>query len=259
MEVDDRSSVIRALRRGLDLGLVHIDTAEMYGSGAVERIVGEAVAGRRGEVFLVSKVLPQNATYQGTLRACEASLSRLGTDYLDLYLLHWVGDHPLAETLRAFERLAADGKIRCYGVSNFDAEELEEAFSLTGAGRIACNQVLYHLRQRGIEHEVIPSCERHGMAVVGYSPFGSGRFPSPSSAGGKVLQEIAGVQGATPRQVALAFLIRREPLFAIPKAARVEHVEDNAAAASLTLSDEDIRRLEQAFPRGGRPRTLPTL
>ncbi len=259
MQVDDRRAVIGALRRGLDLGMTHIDTAEMYGSGTVERIVGEAIAGRRGDVFLVSKVLPQNATFQGTLRACEASLSRLGTDYLDLYLLHWAGEHPLAETLRAFEKLVADGKIRSYGVSNFDTNELEEAVSLAGHGRIACNQVLYHLRQRGIEHEVIPACERHGIAVVGYSPFGSGRFPSQSRASGRVLQEIAVDHGATPRQVALAFLTRQDSLFAIPKAARVEHVEDNAAAADLILSDDDMHRLDHAFPRGARPRTLPTL
>lgn len=259
MERGDRKECIRALRRGLDLGMMHIDTAELYGSGEVERIVGTAIAGRRGEVFLASKVLPQHASFQGTVRACEASLKRLGTDHLDLYLLHWAGRRPLAETLRAFEHLVSAGKIRFYGVSNFDAREIKEAVSLAGPGKIACNQVLYHLRQRGIEHAVTPACERHGIAVVGYSPFGSGRFPSPWSAGARVLQHIAAAHAATPRQVALAFLIRQEPLFAIPKAARTEHVEDNAAAADLTLSDEDLRRLDRAFPRGSPPRTLPTL
>lgn len=259
MERGDRREAIRALQRGLDLGMAHLDTAEMYGSGEVERIVGNAIAGRRGEVFLASKVLPHNASFKGTVRACEASLARLGTDYLDLYLLHWAGRHPLAETLRAFEHLVSAGKIRFYGVSNFDAGELEEAVSLAGPGKIACNQVLYHLRQRGIEHEVLPSCERHGIAIVGYSPFGSGRFPTRASAGGEVLQHIAAAHGATPRQVALAFLIRQESLFAIPKAARTEHVEENAAARDLALSEKDIRRLDRVFPRGARPRTLPTL
>ncbi len=239
--------------------MTHIDTAEMYGSGEVERIVGEAIAGRRAEVFLASKVIPQNASFKGAQRACEASLKRLRTDYLDLYLLHWPGRHPLSETIRAFEALVSGGKIRTYGVSNFDKEEIKEAASLAGPGKIACNQVLYHLRERGIEHAVIPACEAYGISVVGYSPFGSGRFPSTKTQGWTVLAEVTAAHQATPYQVALAFLTRQQGLFTIPKAAQVKHVEDNAAAADLVLCDADIRQLDQAFPRGPRPRGLPTL
>ncbi len=259
MERDDRPEAIRALRRGLALGLTHIDTAEMYGAGEVERIIGEVIAGRRGEVFLASKVVPEHASYKGTIRACEASLKRLRTDYVDLYLLHWAGEHPLPETIRAFEQLVSDGKVRAYGVSNFDAGAVEEAVSLAGPGRIACNQVLYHLRERAIEHELIATCEKHGVAVVGYSPFGSGRLPSRQSKGGKVLAQIAASHQPTTRQVALAFLIRRTRLFVIPKAAQVPHVEENADAADLVLSAEDLLHLNAAFPRGPRPRELPTL
>ncbi len=259
MERGDRRETIRAIRRGLDLGMTHVDTAEMYGAGEVERIVGEAIAGRRAEVFLASKVVPDRASYKGTLRACEATVKRLRTDYVDLYLLHWAGEHPLAETIRAFEQLVSDGKIRVYGVSNFDAGAVGEAVSLAGPGRIACNQVLYHLRERGIEHDVIPTCEKHGVAVVGYSPFGSGRFPSRHSKGGKVLAEIAAFHQATARQVALAFLISRPGLFVIPKAGQVPHVEENAAAADLVLSAEDLRHLDDACARGPRPRELPTI
>lgn len=178
LEQSDRREAIQAVRRGLELGMTHIDTAEMYGSGEVERMVGEGIAGHRPEVFLASKVLPEHASYKGTLRGCEASLKRLRTEYLDLYLLHWAGRYPLAETIRAFEQLVSDGKVRAYGVSNFDPGEIEEAVSIAGPEKIACNQVLYHLRQRAIEHGVIPACEKHGIAVVAYSPFGSGRFPS---------------------------------------------------------------------------------
>ena len=231
----------------------------MYGDGRVEELVGAAIAGRRHEVFLVSKVLPSNASYAGTVRACERSLARLGTDYLDVYLLHWPGDAPLAGTLRAFETLVAQGKIRRWGLSNCGVEELAEAHALAGGGRIACNQVLYHLGERAIEHEVMPWCEAHGVAVVAYSPFGSGRFPSPRSPGGRVLAAIAARHDATPRQVALAFLTRRPSVFAIPKAARVAHVQDNAAAAALTLDPSDLAELERAFPRGRRRRGVPTL
>jgi diketogulonate reductase-like aldo/keto reductase len=260
LEQADAASAIAALRRGLDLGLTHVDTAEMYGSGAAERLVGRAIAGRRDEVFLVSKVLPENASRAGSVRACEQSLARLGTDHLDVYLLHWRGSVPLAETVAGFERLRADGKIRAWGVSNFDVDDLEEVTKLAGAGAVACNQVLYHLGERAIEHAVLPWCEQHGIAVVGYSPFGSGgSFPSPRSRGGRVLQEIAEARGATPRQVALAFLVRRPSLFAIPKAADPRHIEENAAAGDLQLHADEIARLEQAFPLGRRPRTLPTV
>lgn len=257
IEKDPRASAIAALRRGLDLGLTHIDTAEMYGAGAAETLVAEAIAGRRDEVFLVSKVVPQNASRKGTIAACERSLTRLKTDRLDGYLLHWPGEHPLEDTLEAFEQLRRDGKIRTWGVSNFDVAELEAAWKIAGA-RLSCNQVLYHLQERAIEHAVIPWCEQHGVAVVAYSPFGSGAFPGPRTKGGRVLQLIADAHGATPRQVALAFLVQRQSVFTIPKAGRPDHVEDNAAAAGLQLSAAEIARLERAFPRGRRPRELPT-
>lgn len=245
MERGDRAGTIAALRRGLDLGMTHIDTAEMYGSGTVEELVGEAIAGRRDQVFLVSKVLPGNASRQGTVRACERSLRRLRTETLDCYLLHWPGPHPLADTIAAFEELVHDGKIKSWGVSNFDEDEVEEAVRLAGPARVACNQVLYHLGERRIEHYVIPACERHGIAVVGYSPFGQGRFTSH-----RVLDEIARQRGATPRQVALAFLTRHPITFTIPKAARMAHVEENAGAGSLALTEFEIARIEAAFPAG---------
>src|SRR5262245_43176899 len=183
IETDDRSSAVAALRRGLDLGMTHIDTAEMYGDGVVEEMVGEAIAGRREDVFLVSKVLPAHASRRGTVTACEASLARLRTDRLDCYLLHWRGRHPLEDTVAAFEQLRAQGKIRSWGVSNFDVRDLEETWTLAGGRRLACNQVLYHLQQRAIEHRVLPWCEEYGVAVVAYSPFGSGRFPGARTGG----------------------------------------------------------------------------
>ncbi len=259
MERDDRAEAIRALRRGLDLGITHVDTAELYGSGEVERLVGEAIAGRREQVFLVSKVVPEHATHQGTLRACEQSLRRLRTDWLDCYLLHWPGRHPLSETIRAFEQLEEQGKIRSWGVSNFDVAELDEALSLAGAASIACNQVLYHLDERAIEAAVLPWCARHSVALVAYSPFGAGRFPPANSPRGRVLVEIARERGATPHQVALAFLVRDHHVFAIPKAARVHHVEDVAGAGSLVLSADELRRIDAAFPRPQGTGRLPVL
>jgi diketogulonate reductase-like aldo/keto reductase len=258
MERDERAAAVAALRRGIDRGLTHIDTAEMYGAGEVERIVGEAIAGRRDELFLVSKVLPSNASRSGTLRACEQSLARLGTDHLDAYLLHWPGDHPLAETIAAFEQLRAQGKIVRWGVSNFDDSELEAAERLA-PGAMACNQVLYHLEERAIEHAVIPWCRRHRVPVVGYSPFGSGAFPPERSRGGKALAAVAARHGASARQVALAFLTREPGWLVIPKAGRVEHVEDNAAALQLRLSPDDLAELDTAFPRGRRRAGIPVL
>jgi diketogulonate reductase-like aldo/keto reductase len=258
-EQGDRREAISAFRRGLDLGLTHIDTAEMYGDGRAEALIGEAIAGRRDEVFLVSKVLPHNASRQGVRAACERSLRQLGTDRLDCYLLHWRGPHPLGETFAAFEALKQEGKILSWGVSNFDEDDLDEALAAAGRGRIACNQVLYHLRERAIEHAVIPWCERHGVAVVAYSPFGHDDFPAAGGAPGKVLAEIASDHGASPRQVALAFLTRRESLFAIPKAGRVAHVEDNAGALALALSEVEIARIDAAFPRGRKPASLPMI
>ena len=259
MEGDDRTGAIVALRRGLDLGMTHVDTAELYGGGEVEELVGEALAGRRDEVFLASKVLPENASRRGTVAACERSLARLRTDRLDLYLLHWPGRHPLRDTLAAFEELVRAGKILAWGLSNFDERELAAAVAIAGEGRVACNQLLYHLEERRIEHAAIPYCEEHGIAVVAYSPLGSGRFPSGRSRGGRVLAEIAAAHGATPRQVALAFLLLRPSLFAIPKASRPEHVEENAAAGDLVLSEDEARRIDDAFPRGRRRPGVPTL
>jgi diketogulonate reductase-like aldo/keto reductase len=258
MEHDARREAIAALRRGLDLGLRHVDTAEMYGGGAVEEMVAEAIEGRREEVFLVSKVLPENATRRGTVIACERSLKRLRTDRLDCYLLHWESRHPLEGTIEAFEELRKAGKVRSYGVSNFDEERLQEAISLAGPGRIACDQVLYHLEERHADTGLIALCQQLGAAFVAYSPLGSGGFPAPASRGGKVLAAIARAHGKTPRQVALAFLCRQPGTFAIPKAANVVHVEENAGAAGLTLTAGEIARIEEAFP-ARRKAELPTL
>jgi len=254
-----RAQAVDALRRGLDLGMSHIDTAEMYGDGAAERVVGEAVRGRRDEAFIVSKVLPQHASRGGTRGACERSLKALGTDRLDCYLLHWRGGHPLEETFAAFEDLLRDGKILSYGVSNFDVPDLEEALAITGPERLACNQVLYHLKERAIEHAVVPWCERHGVAMVAYSPFGHDDFPEPDSAGGQALADIAEAHGAMPRQIALAFLTRKPGLFAIPKASSARHAQDNAGAGDVVLSDAELARIDAAFPRGRKPDYLPMI
>ena len=254
-----RKDEIAALRLGLELGLTLIDTAEMYASGAAEAVVGEAIAGRRDQVFLVSKVLPSNASRRGTVTACERSLKRLNTDWLDCYLLHWRGAYPLDETVAALEQLVAAGKIRSWGVSNFDAGDLDELLEVAGRGKIACNQVLYHLKERAIEHTVLPWCEKHGVAVVAYSPFGSDDFPSPRTEGGRVLREIARAHGATEHAVALRFLVRHPSVFAIPKAARAAHVTENAAAGDLRLNDEELARIDEAFPVGPHPKELPML
>jgi diketogulonate reductase-like aldo/keto reductase len=254
MERDARRAVVDALLRGLDAGMGHIDTAEMYGDGRVEELVGETLAGRRQELFLVSKVLPENASRRGTVAACERSLRRLRTDHLDAYLLHWRGEHPLAGTIEAFETLRESGKIRAWGVSNFDVADLEEAIAIAGEGRIACNQVLYHLEERAIEHAVLPWCQRHGVALVGYSPFAVGRFLR--GRGKAVVEEIARARGVTPRQVALRFLTREAPLFTIPKSIDVAHTRDNAAAGDLVLTPQELARIDAAFPTG-RARGLP--
>ncbi|WP_457935964.1 aldo/keto reductase [Mesorhizobium sp. 10J20-29] len=253
----DHAAAADVLGKGLDLGMTHVDTAEMYGEA--ELVVAEAIEGRRDEVFLVSKVLPSNASRTGTVRACERSLARLGTDRLDCYLLHWRGQHPLEETIAGFEELRQAGKILSWGVSNFDEDDLDEALAIAGPGAIACNQVLYHLEERAIEHAVIPWCKKNDVAVVAYSPFGHDRFPGPQSRGGRVLQEIAEAHGRSPRQVALAFLTHWEPIFAIPKASSVPHAADNAAAGDFRLSAEEIRRIDAAFPRGPKPYSLPMI
>ncbi len=253
----DRKRAIAALQRGIDLGMTHIDTAEMYGDA--ELVIADAIAGRRDGLFLVSKVLPSNASRRDTITACERSLKRLKTDHLDCYLLHWRGSYPLADTVAAFEELVAAGKIRSWGVSNFDVDDHGELLAVTGKGRIACNQVLYHLQERAIEHAVIPWCEQHGVAVVAYSPFGHNEFPSPRSQGGTALQAIADTRKATPRQVALSFLTRSPSVLAIPKASSAEHAAENALAGDLTLSTAEVAALDKAFPRGPKPRGLPML
>lgn len=252
------AQALATLQRGLDLGLRHIDTAEMYGSGGSERIVGRAIQGRRDEVFLVSKVMPSNASYEGTIKACERSLKNLGTGHLDSYLLHWRGSYPLTETLHAFADLVAQGKIVTFGVSNFDVEDLDEAEQIVGPGRIACNQVLYHLRERSIEARVLPWCRKRGIAVVGCSPFGHGNFPEEGSTEGDLLAEIGRRYGKTARQVALRFLMRDPDLFTIPKSTQIEHVEENAGALGFELTEEDIGRIDAAFPVKAR-RSLPML
>ena len=254
----DRKAAIAALRRGVETGMTHIDTAEMYGDA--ELVIADAIAGfSREKLFLVSKVLPSNASRRGTVTACERSLKRLKTDHLDCYLLHWRGSYPFEETVAAFDELVRAGKIRSWGVSNFDSDDLDELLYVAGEGKIACNQVLYHLQERAIEHAVIPWCEQHGVAVVAYSPFGHNDFPSARSKGGEVLQVIADAHKATARQVALAFLTRAPSVIAIPKASSAEHAADNAGAGNLKLSDAEIAALDKAFPRGPKPRGLPML
>jgi len=260
IEESAADSAVECLRRGLDLGLTHIDTAEMYGSGAAESIIAKAISGRRDEVFLVSKVLPTNASRRGTLAACEKSLARLRTDRLDCYLLHWRGAYRLEETIAAFDTLVRDGKILSWGVSNFDVADLDEVAAIAGAGHPACNQVLYHLQERAIEHAVLPWCQKHGTAVVAYTPFGQSRTAFDArTAQGKVLEEIAEAHQATARQVALRFLLRHREVFVIPKASSIAHVTENAGAAALELSAAELARIDAAFPRGRPRRGLPTI
>jgi diketogulonate reductase-like aldo/keto reductase len=242
-----RKDGLEALRAGIEIGLTHIDTAEMY-TGS-EEVVAEAIRQNRDQIFLVSKVLPSNASYKGTLRACDASLKRLRTDYLDVYLLHWwSSSQPIEDTMRAMEELAAAGKIRHIGVSNFDVGRLKQAQKTLAREKIACNQVLYHLRSRALENEVLPYCESQNIAVVGYSPFGQGDFPAATSKQGKALQAIADRRGKTPRQVALNFLTRRKSLFTIPKASKLEHVRENAGATGWTLTENDLKAIDSVFP-----------
>ncbi|MER2268863.1 aldo/keto reductase [Methylobacterium oxalidis] len=251
------ADAVAALRAGVDAGLTHIDTAEMYGDA--EAIVAEAIEGLREEVFLVSKVVPGNATRRGVARSCEQSLRRLRTDRLDCYLLHWPGGHPLEETIAGFEDLRRAGKILSWGVSNFDVDDLEAALRIAGPYRIACNQVLYHLRERSIEHAVIPWCAANGVALVGYSPFGSGDFPNPASLGGQVLARIAEAHGTSPHAVALAFLTRLDGTFSIPKTGRALRALENASARDVALTEDEIATLDAQFPRGRRPSSLPML
>lgn len=253
-----RDEALRALRAGIARGMTHVDTAEMYGDGAAEKLIADAIASERRErLFLVSKVLPQNASYEGTIRACEQSLRRLRTEYLDCYLLHWRGSIPLAETLGALERLVADGKIRALGVSNFDVDDLREAESLLARERIACNQILYHLGERTMEAHELPYCRERDIAIVAYTPFGRGEWMH--GAGASTLAEVARKYGVGTRAVILAFLCRDETVFTIPKAARTDHVAENAAAGDLRLDAEDVAAIERAFPARRRRGGMPTL
>jgi diketogulonate reductase-like aldo/keto reductase len=220
----------------------------MYGSGRAEELVGRAIAGRRDEVFLVSKVLPTNASYDGTLRACERSLLRLGTDRLDLYLLHWESSQPIRETMRAMEHLIDQRLIRYTGVSNFDVPQVKGAQAALRNHRLASNQVLYHLRERGIERKLIPYCAKHEIAVVAYTPFGQSKFPRADSPGGRVLAEIAARHQRTVRQVILNFLTRFANVFTIPKSGDPSHTRENAGGMDWLLADEDIAAIDRAFP-----------
>jgi len=244
-----RDEAVRTLRRGVELGMTHIDTAEMYGAGRVEEIVGDAIAGiPRDRLFLTSKVLPGNASYEGTIAACERSLTRMKIDYLDLYLLHWPGNHPLEQTMLALERLVHDGKTRFIGVSNFDIDELQEAQSYLRDVKMSCDQVLYNLGERGVEARILPYCREQHIAIVGYTPFGRSHFARARKREDALLERIAEKHGKTVRQVILNFLTRDPSLFAIPKASTVEHVEENAGASGWRLDREDVAAIDAAFP-----------
>jgi diketogulonate reductase-like aldo/keto reductase len=249
---------IKALQLGLDLGMLHIDTAEMYGNGKVEELVGQAIEGRRADIFLASKVLPSHASYEGTIRACKSSLKRLKTDFLDLYLLHWPSSqYPIAETMKAMEKLVKDNLIRFIGVSNFNLKELQEAEQALENECIACNQVLYHLGYRAIEKRILPYCTKQEIAVVGYAPFGHGDFPSPKSGKGKVLEDIAIRHGRTPRQVALNFLSLHSNVFTIPKTSHPERIRENSeSVGDWNLTDNDIDEIDKVFPVPDKDSTL---
>ncbi len=238
-----KTQEIAALRYGLDLGMTLIDTAEMYGEGGAETVIAEAIASRRSSVFLVSKVYPHNASRQGAIAACERSLRRLKTDYIDLYLLHWRGSIPLSETLEAFQTLKQAGKIRDYGVSNFDADALQKAVKLPGGEAIATNQVLYNLMRRGVEWDLLPWCRQHNIPIMAYSPVEQGRLLQ-----NRQLQAIARERGVSPAQVAIAWLLHQENVIVIPKSSTIAHVEENRAALNLQLSPDDLHALDTAFP-----------
>lgn len=242
---------IDALKHGIDIGLTLIDTAEMYGEGAAEEIVGQAIEGRRQDLFLVSKVYPWNASREGTIAACERSLRRMKTDHIDLYLLHWRGEHSLEETVGAFEELRRQGKIGAWGVSNFDLGDMEELLALPDGINCAVNQVLYNLSRRGIEYDLLPWCQERGIAVMAYSPIEQGRL-----ARNDALIHIAKAYQATPAQIALAFLLERDGVIAIPKSSRPERVTENRQAASIELTDEDLDVLDVAFPPPNRSMPL---
>ncbi len=234
---------VDAVRLALDLGMTVIDTAEMYGDGGAERIVGEALKDRREDAFLVSKVLPWNASYDGTIKACHASLDRLGTDHLDLYLLHWRGEHPLEDTVAAMEELKAAGRIGAWGVSNFDLDDMEELFSVADGKNCAVNQVLYNFSRRGVEFDLLPWCQEHGILIMAYSPIEQGRILQHPE-----LIHVAKAYQATPAQVALAFLLERDGVIPIPKTSNLRRLQENRDSVDLDISDEDWARLDAAFP-----------
>ncbi|MDS1271360.1 aldo/keto reductase [Lipingzhangella sp. LS1_29] len=243
-----RAAEVRALQMGLDLGMTLIDTAEMYGEGGAEEVVGSAIAGRRDEVTLVSKVYPHNAGNPAAKRSCERSLQRLGTDYLDVYLLHWRGSVPLEETVEVLEELRHSGKIRRWGVSNLDVDEMRELWSVPGGVGCVTNQVLYHLGSRGIEYDLLPWCREHGVPVMAYAPLGHGGAAKRQVLENPTLVEIASGHGVSPAQVALAWTIRERDVLAIPKAVSEQHVRDNAAALRLRLTEAELAQLDAAFP-----------
>lgn len=250
----NRQREIDALRHGLSLGFSLIDTAEMYGEGGAESVIAPVIANCRSDVFLVSKVYPHNASRQGAIAACERSLKRLHTDYLDLYLLHWRGAVPLVETLAAFQTLQQAGKIRSYGVSNFDLEDMQSAIHLKGGDSIATNQVLYNLRRRGVEWNLLPWCRQRGIPIMAYSPIEQGRLLN-----NRALKAIADERSVTAAQVAIAWLLHQDNVIVIPKSSRIDHVEQNHAALDLSLSAEELKTLEAAFPPPAKPVPLEML
>ena len=252
-------SEVAALRMGMYFGMNLIDTAEMYGEGAAEELVGEALSHRRGDVFVVSKVYPHNATRRGAVEACARSLRRLRTNYIDLYLLHWRGAVPLSETLDAFQELKLSSRINEYGVSNFDVADMEEAFALPGGEEIATNQVLYNLLHRGIEWDLIPWCRERRIPIMAYSPVGNNHAEQKRLFGHPTMKSIAGRHDATPAQIALAWLLREPDMIVIPKASRPDHIRENRAALDIQLTQRDLEELDQAFPPPAQKIPLETL
>lgn len=246
-----RREEIRALRRGIELGMNIIDTAELYGDGRSETLVGEAIREIREKVFLISKVLPSHAHKQGTIKACENSLKRLGTDYLDLYLLHWQGPYPFEETVEAMLELQKSGKINSWGISNMDVAEMEAFFRISGGSTCAANEILYNLTRRGAEFNLLPWCRQKQVAVIAYSPIEQGRLLNHP-----VLTEISRRHEATPAQIALAWVLRQPNVIAIPKAGTVKHIEENFKSLSLRLTPEDLNKLDSAFPGPTRKQEL---
>jgi diketogulonate reductase-like aldo/keto reductase len=249
-----RAEAVAALRHGIDRGMTLIDTAEMYGEGGAEEIVGEAIAGRRDEIFLVSKVYPHNASRKGAIAACERSLKRLATDRIDVYLLHWRGGEKLADTIAAFETLQRDGKIGSYGVSNFDTDDMEELWRVPGGAAATTDQVLYNLTRRGVEFDLLPWCRAKGVPIMAYSPIEQARMLGHAG-----LRRLAEKRGVTPAQLALAWLLHQDGVVVIPKAGRIKHVDENAVALDIKLTAEDLAALDREFPPPGAKRPLAML